>query len=213
MKKTKIIFNFEEKDGSSYQVSVNGTNYTVNSDNNELEIEQSPDTEFKISFRQGGITVFKGILLFFICLVKIPVFLIFESLPENRWYKQIPLHNFDYSCVIGKYSDKINISVQNLYKGNVYVPCVEINGDCETGKIYQNSVLCFKQLKRALLEYCFTLFWAEVVLYIILLLCFKENLIAVSVISVLFLALYIALVFLAVKKYKKIRSEFDNSCK
>ena len=201
-----FIFHLHDSDDCNYQVFVNGKEYTVNAEENTLLVKAVPEIDLKIIYNQPRVTAARVIGVFFVSLLQIPFFLLFECTPDNKWYKNISLYDFEYHFKI-KASDNacVCFAVQNTAQ-NVSVSETGFSDTPAALPTAQKRSKCFFALKHALLKYLFRLFWAAFLLYVILCLCFHNSPVAIAGTTAAMIVFYIVLTVLAVKKYHTFRN-------
>ena len=208
-----ITFHFLDNDYCNYSVLINNKSYDINQDNHIINIEETcKQLNVTLSYKQEKISFIKIICALFLELIKIPLLVIFETIPNNAWYENISLNDFSYSFTINTNDkDKIDInlkkSILNYDTFNYSLPEIssEIDIKFENKSINNN----LNNLKMKLLKYCFKLFWLTTIIVILLILAIKNS-IFISILIVGVLCLMIVLIGKAIYKYKQIKNKIEN---
>ena len=205
---TVIHFLFDTSDYQNYHVFANNTKYEINADKDSISLKSNQKMHLKISYKQSPLTFIKILRAFFASLLQIPIFLLFDLTPENKWYKDISLYNFEYLFEIQPSNTESNyfqFEIHNTGK-NVFVCEVNRSENQSAQLRYEELTKCYTNLKCALLKYIFRLTWIEVLLYAILFLCFHNNCIVMVTVSIVMILFYIILTVSSIKKYNTIKN-------
>ena len=203
-----LRFALDASDFHNYYVFANNEQHEINAEENSFVIDSNQETHIKISYKQLPLTFKKIFGALFASLLQIPFFLLFDLTPDNKWYKDVSLYDFEYLFKLQVPSDEMDEIQFQIYNTNQNVSVSEIKcldhplTQLVDKKLYKN----YTDLTYALLKYIFRVTWLELLLYIIMFLCFHNNCIVITVIFVIMIALYIVITVLAVRKYNKIKT-------
>lgn len=203
-----ITFHFADDDYSNYTVEIDNKTYVINQDDCKINIENyEPKLSVKLSYIQDNISFGRVVGALFLELIKMPLFIIFETTASYKWYESTPLNDFSYTFNIDCDSkNNVNIYLQNSFVNdkNVYFP-PNISSKSNIVFVDESSSYNFSDLKMNMLKYCFKLFWLVFALEIIFVFALKYSMFIIAFI-VAFLLLMFMLIVKAISKYKSIKN-------
>lgn len=204
-----ITFHFSDNDYCNYLVEINNKTYNISQDDCKIILKEScTKLNITLSYEQSNISFVRVIGTFFLELIKIPFFIIFEATSNDKWYENTPLYNFSYTFnIMTENKDSIDIYLQNSFFNSNTCSYTFPNISSESEIEFSNKTINnrFSDLQMDLLKYCFKVFWLVFPLEIILILAIKSSVI-IGVFIVVFLLLMILLIGKAICKYKNIKS-------